>query len=336
MKEPMVPCRNLWFLVGTCGSLYTMKIIKDLAQLNITEKTAVAIGKFDGLHLGHQKLLSRLIDQKKKGLKTVVITFDPPPEVYFGKSENKQLLTAAEKEAMLIAMGVDLLFYFPMNEVNAAMTAEAFVDNILLTKLNMAYICAGEDLRFGARGHEITTGDSAFILAMAEKRGFIAQIVAKMLLGEREISSSYIREALESTDMSLAAALLGRPYAFSGTVMGGNKLGRTLGFPTANLAIQEMKIKPPHGVYKSVVLTPFGEFAGISNIGIKPTIDGERRPGIETHLYDFSEDLYGETITVFLLAFIRPEMKFTDIDALKAQVEEDSMKNNSKARKNRT
>lgn len=300
-----------------------MKIIRDFAKLNIAGKTAVAIGKFDGLHLGHRELLACLLDQKKKGLETVVFTFEPSPEVYFRQSDGKQLLTADEKEKILAEMGIDILFYFPMNERNAAMAAEFFVDDILIDKLKMAYICAGDDLRFGARGVGIRQGDSEFILAMAKKRGFVAQILAKIMIGGREISSSYVREALENADMNLAADLLGRPYAFSGTVAAGNKLGRVLGFPTANMAIPETKIVPPNGVYKSLALTQLGEYKSISNIGVKPTLGGGHSPGIETYLYDFCGDLYGSPITVLLRDFIRKERKFTDVGALKAQVEAD-------------
>ncbi|MCL2718286.1 MAG: riboflavin biosynthesis protein RibF [Lachnospiraceae bacterium] len=306
-----------------------MKIIRDLGKLNSKEKTAIAIGKFDGLHLGHQKLLNILRLQKKHGLKSVVVTFDPPPEVFFGKGEAGQLLTAEEKEEKLEELGVDILFYFPMNEINAAIPAESFVKDILLGKLNMAFICAGTDLRFGAGGQKSRPGNSDLLLELAGQarstggQGFSAEIIEKIYYGEREISSSYVREAVISGNMQLVHDLLGWPYSFAGKVTGGYQLGRTLGFPTANLTISEAKILPKAGVYLSKVLTPAGEFKGISNIGIKPTIDGERRPGAETFIYDFSGDLYGQPLKVMLREFIRPEKKFSGIDELKKQVNED-------------
>ena len=279
--------------------------------------TAIAIGKFDGIHLGHQKLLTTLLKQKQNGLKTIVVTFDPPPEVFFLKAENKQLLTKDEKEEFLKEIGVDSIFYYTMNEANAAMSAESFIEEILLKKLNMAYICAGQDLRFGAGG----SGNSDLLLEIAKKRGFEAQIINKIYFEGNEISSTFVREAVESGNLTLTYDLLGRSYSFSGKVSEGMKLGRTLGFPTANLAITDTKILPPNGVYLSLVSTPHGEFKGISNIGVKPTIDGDHRPGIETYIYDFTDDLYGESIKVKLLEFLRPEMKFASVEELKAQVD---------------
>lgn len=296
-----------------------MKIIRDLSKLKITEKTAIAIGKFDGLHLGHQKLLEHILVQKENGRLSVIVTFDPPPEVFFGKGERKQILTDDEKEEILAAMGVDVLFYFPMNDVNAAMPAESFVVEILLSKLNMAYICAGDDLRFGASGQ----GNSVLLFDLAERKGFQAEIIPKIYFEGREISSTYVREAIEAGDMKLVYDLLGRPYSFAGNVTEGYKLGRTLGFPTANLSISEIKVMPPNGVYGSKIRTSFGEYKGISNIGVKPTIGGERCPGIETYFYDYSGDLYGAKIDVMLMDFRRAERKFANIEELKAQVEAD-------------
>ena len=293
-----------------------MNIIRDIEKLNLPTRTAVAVGKFDGIHLGHRRLLDTLLKQKDNGLITVVITFDPPPEVFLGKSENKQLLTNAEKEKILTALGIENLYYYPMNETNAAMSAENFVRDILLDMFNMAYICAGEDIRFGKGG----SGDCEFILNMSKKFDFEAQIVDKVYHDKREISSSYVREAVGNSDMKLTEILLGKPYSFTGFVTEGYRLGRTLGFPTANLTIEETKIIPKSGVYLSNVVTKTGEYKGISNIGIKPTIDGLRRPGIETYIYDYNGDLYGEPIEVGLLDFIRPEKKFNGIEELKAQV----------------
>ncbi|MCL2052666.1 MAG: riboflavin biosynthesis protein RibF [Lachnospiraceae bacterium] len=296
-----------------------MKIIRDLNELKDEVKIALAIGKFDGLHLGHQKLLAALLKQKEKGFKTAVLTFAPPPEVYFGKGIVKQLLNENEKEALIEAMGIDILIYFPMDKENAVIPAKDFVEDILLKKLKMGYLCAGSDLRFGAGGK----GNSALIVEMAKEWGFLVEIVEKIFFGAREISSSYVREAVEGGAMGLASQLLGRPYSFSGTVKEGLRLGRTLGFPTANLSLPETKVLPPNGVYLSKVMTSAGEFKGISNIGVKPTIEGGRRPGAETYIYDFAGDLYGTEIQVFLEDFIRPEKKFASIEELKEQVNED-------------
>jgi riboflavin kinase/FMN adenylyltransferase len=294
-----------------------MKIIKNLNELNtIAAPTAVALGKFDGLHLGHQEILKEVLAQKET---SVVLTFDPPPEVFFASGDGKQLLTSAEKEAALERLGIELLVYFPLNETSAAMEAEDFVGEVLRERLRMAFFCAGADLRFGAGGR----GDSALLGALAKRWGFRARIIPKLCLAGREISSTYVREAVVAGDMELAKQLLGDFFLVSGRVAEGIKLARTLGFPTVNVYPHEEKILPPHGVYFSQISCRYGEFTGITNIGVKPTVSSAGKVTAETYINDFDGDLYDEQIEVRLLKFHRPERRFADLEALKKQLEED-------------
>ncbi|MDR0221398.1 MAG: riboflavin biosynthesis protein RibF [Lachnospiraceae bacterium] len=288
-------------------------------NLQISAPTAVALGKFDGVHLGHRHLLAEVLQKKQDGLQAAVLTFDPPPEVYFGRGEAGQLLTNPEKEAVLAALGFDMLVYFPLDETTAAMEPEAFVSEVLLKRMQMRFICAGGDLRFGAGGR----GDSAALRRLAEARGFGFDVIPKLCHAGREISSTYVREAVMRGDMSLVAELLGTHYLLSGIVEEGARLGRTLGFATANLATPAGKVLPPRGVYASTVLCRGGEYAAVTNIGEKPTVSGTGRVVIESHLFDFDGDLYGERLEVRLREFKRPERKFASVDELAAQIEED-------------
>jgi riboflavin kinase/FMN adenylyltransferase len=294
-----------------------MKIIRDLDELNsINIPTAVALGKFDGVHLGHRRILAEVLGQNET---SAVLTFDPLPEVCFGSGDGKKLLTAAEKEALLEKLGINILVYFPLNKKSAAMEAEAFVRDVLRGRLKMAFICAGDDVRFGAGGR----GDGALLEALAQGAGFRAKLIPKLRFGEREISSTYVREAVVAGDMPLAECLLGDFFLLGGRVAEGAKLGRRLGFPTVNIYPPAEKILPPYGVYFSKVSCRQGEFQGITNIGVKPTVSDVGRVAAETYIYDFDGDLYDEQITVRLAKFHRPERKFANIAELKAQVEAD-------------
>lgn len=296
-----------------------MQIITEMDHIIAATPTAVAIGKFDGIHRGHQELLRHLAAQKEKGRQSVVVTFEPPPEVFFGLADRRELTTRAEKRVIFAQMGVDILVEFPMNRLAAAIPAETFVRDILVKKLRMGYICAGTDLTFGDKGR----GDCHLLTALAATYGYEVQIIAKLNYHNREISSSYIREELEKGNLAAVTELLGHPYRLTGPVVTGNRLGRTWGIPTANLTVAAEKILPPYGVYYSNVTIGDEQYHGISNIGAKPTVDTRQMPGVETYLYDFQGNLYDVPIQVELLDFNRPEMKFADVGRLKAQLQKD-------------
>lgn len=297
-----------------------MKIIEGTTDFTLSKKTAVAIGKFDGIHLGHQKLLSQLIAQKKRGLLATVFTFDVHAGAFFG-GEEKELTTKAEKRAAFEELGIDVLIEFPLNKETAATAPEAFVEGWLAQRMRASYICAGPDLSFGKGG----AGDFALLSRYADRFGYRAELIEKVRVDGEEVSSTRVREAVRLGRMEEARRMLGKPYSAGGIVEHGKKLGRTLGMPTANLLPEENKLLPPNGVYYTNVRIDGTDrvCGGISNVGCKPTVSDENRLGIETYLYDFTGDLYGRAITVEFLRFRRPERKFDSVEALKTQIAAD-------------
>jgi len=296
-----------------------MQIIQQTTEFYCKEKTAAALGKFDGIHRGHRKLLEEILAQKKNGQKAVVFTFEPSPAAFFQKTAVKELTTKKEKEILFEKMGVDILIEFPLNEQTAAMEAREFVKEILVKRMNIGFLAAGTDLSFGYRG----AGNAKLLTELSGVYDFQVNIIDKVCLEGREISSTYIREEIEKGHMEKAAALIGTNYSVSGKVEHGRRLGRTLGFPTVNILPEEGKLLPPCGVYFSKVFTEKAVFDGVTNIGYKPTVSKEKRLGVETFIYDFEQDIYGKEIRVELEHFRRPEMKFDGLEALKAQVEAD-------------
>lgn len=296
-----------------------MQIIKGTTEFQIEGRSAIAIGKFDGIHEGHIKLLSYILAKKAEGLKAVVFTFDPPAAVFFGKAGDRELSPLSEKRKFFEKMGIDILVEFPLNHETAAITAENFIKKILVFQMHAAYIAAGCDLSFGYKGR----GDKELLQNLSAEYGYRTEIIPKVMEGEREISSSYVREEVEAGNMETAKKLLGRAYCVTGTVEEGRKLGRRIGMPTLNLYPQEDKLLPPYGVYFSRALFEENVYQGITNIGKKPTVNRTDAVSVETYLYDFHENMYGREITVELLHFKRPEYKFAGIEELKKQMEED-------------
>lgn len=296
-----------------------MQIIRQTTEFHIEEKTAAAIGKFDGIHKGHEKLLEKIMMQKEKGLKTVIFTFDPLPAILFGQTQIKELTTRQEKEEIFERMGVDILIEFPLTESTASMSPENFIEEILVQKMNTAYVAAGTDLSFGYKGK----GDAALLKNLSGKFNFCVEIIEKVCHNKREISSSYIREEIEKGNMENAAALIGNAYSISGIVEHGNQLGRTLSMPTVNLLPDERKLLPPYGVYFSRINMDGKFYCGVTNIGSKPTVSNENRPGVETYIFGFEEEIYDKKITVYLDHYRRPEKKFAGIEQLRTQLMED-------------
>lgn len=296
-----------------------MQIIQGTTEFLLPGKSAVAIGKFDGIHLGHQKLLEKITEQKKNGLLAAVFTFSPAPEAFFSGKEIKGLMSTEEKRAAFEKAGIDVLVEFPLNRETAATKPECFVEDYLAGKLRAAFIAAGTDISFGQKG----AGNAALLERMADKFGYFVEIIDKVCVEGEEVSSTLVREALSAGDIKKTEKLLGTPYKISGIVSHGQKFGRTIGMPTVNLLPPEEKLLPPNGVYYSAVWLDEKRYPAITNIGYKPTVSKERIIGVETYLYDFSEDVYGRHIIVELLDFKRPEMKFDSIEALKAQMHRD-------------
>ena len=220
-----------------------MKIITE-EEFHIDERTAVAIGKFDGIHQGHVFLLRHILDMKEKGLKSAVFTFDVSAASFFQDKEIKEITTREEKRMIFEKAGVDYLIEYPLNDKTAKTSAVDFIKKILIGMMNMKYIAAGDDLSFGYKG----SGNVDLLLKASEEYGFETRVIDKLKYGLRDISSSYVREEIEKGNMDTVEKLLGHPYGFAGTVEQGFKLGRNLGFPTMNLYPDEEKILPPMGV----------------------------------------------------------------------------------------
>lgn len=296
-----------------------LEIITNATDFKLENDTAVAMGKFDGVHMGHRRLLEEILARKAKGLAACVFTFDPAPAVLFGQSDGRELTTREEKRVLFRRIGVDILIEFPLDRQSAAILPEEFAREVLARRMNVRFLAAGTDLSFGAGGR----GNAGLLQKMAPECGFTVKTIPKVLYKGQEISSTGVRSRIEEGDMEAAEQMLGMPYTIMGKVTHGKKLGRTLGMPTVNLIPPAGKLMPPNGVYFSVVTVRGKRFRAISNIGCKPTVTDERLLGVESYLYDFDEDVYGEEIEVGLLKFRRKEKRFSGVGELKAAMMED-------------
>ncbi|MBQ6545307.1 MAG: riboflavin biosynthesis protein RibF [Lachnospiraceae bacterium] len=287
-----------------------MKIITDYRNHRSEVPSAVAVGKFDALHLGHRVLLNAIVRERKNGLSPVVVTIEPD-------EQNAVLLTDAEKEAALSMMGLDTWVRLPFSEVRD-LSAEAFVETVLKDRLQTALVVAGDDFHFG-RDRQ---GDPEFLQECGEKDGFQVRVIPRVEASGEVISSKKIRDAVVSGKLDRANAMLGYPYFMTGRVQHGRRLAGALGFPTMNLSVNEKKLIPAYGVYFTEVTVDCRKYPGIAHIGVKPTVGG-KEPLLEVHLPHETGDFYGSEVKVSFLHFHRPEQKFESIDALKAQVEKD-------------
>lgn len=296
-----------------------MEIIANTLEFYLKEKTAAAIGKFDGIHMGHRKLLGEILSRKQDGMSACVFTFDPAPAVFFKAQDARELTVKEEKRLLFERMGVDILVEFPLNHVTAGMPPEEFVSQVLARRMNVGFLAAGRDLSFGAGG----AGNAELLRRMGSKLGFNVEIIDKVCLKDREVSSTYVRSQVEEGNMELAAQLLGMPYMVAGRVVRGKQIGRTLGFPTVNIIPGPDKLLPPAGVYYSTVCCKDRMFRAISNVGYKPTVTSERIMGVESFLYDYDGDMYDAFIEVYLHSFRRPERHFETVEDLRRQLDED-------------
>lgn len=299
-----------------------MICLDTIEQFHIEEPTALTIGKFDGLHRGHEELLSHLLEHKKEGLKSVVFTFDIPPK-NLTEGEGQQLLsTNREKRTLFEEHGLDYLVQCPFTPEIMCMEPEAFVDWIVKS-LHVKWIVVGEDCCFGHNRR----GNHKLLAQLSDRYGYELKVVKKLKFEGRDISSSYIREEIRKGNMEIATQLLGHPYSIEGIVETGNQIGRTIGIPTANIEAEPEKLLPPFGVYASTIDIRGAQYYGIANIGRKPTIkpkEGERNPvGVEMHIFHFDADIYREPVRISFYDYERPEIRFDSISDLKAQIKKD-------------
>jgi riboflavin kinase / FMN adenylyltransferase len=287
--------------------------------------SAIALGNFDGIHCGHRQVIEPVLAAREQAvlrLYATVVSFSPHPREFFSKQPLALLSPFEERIALLEQTGVDQLMVLPFDQELANLSPEEFVHQILVDRLQAKHISVGKDFRFGHR----RAGNADLLQQLAAQHGIeVTQVSLQTLDGER-ISSSAIRQALAQGDIRTTSQLLGRPYRLIGKVVEGQQVGRTIGFPTANLQLPPNKLVPAQGVYGVRVsgkdLNQGNAIAGVMNIGNRPTVNGLAMT-IEVHILDWQGDLYGQELTVELLEFIRSEQRFPSLDALKEQISAD-------------
>lgn len=298
-----------------------MKIFNSIQEFSAAKKTVVTLGTFDGVHKGHKSILEKLIKSSKQtGCESVVLTFFPHPRMVLQQNTDIKLLnTITEKAHLLEQCGIDSLIIHPFSHEFSRLTAEEFVKNILVDSLNISKIIIGHDHRFGRN----RTADINDLIRFGQEYNFEVEQITALEVNAVSVSSTKIRHALADGDIATANRFLGYPYCLTGTVTTGKQLGRTIGFPTANISIAEdYKQIPPHGVYAVSSVITGKTVLGMMNIGTRPTVDGTTET-IEAHFFDFDADIYGQTIKVSLHHRLRAEHKFESFEALKQQLETD-------------
>ena len=299
-----------------------MELVRGLHNINDKHRGCVlTIGNFDGVHLGHQKVLQQVVAQAKSlGLPSVVMTFEPQPYEYFSQEQAPaRLMRLREKIYALLQQGVDYVFCLPFNAKTRHLSATDFIEQVLLDGLAVRYLVVGDDFRFGCD----RKGDYALLQQWGERSGFAVNDTPTHCLGDLRISSTRVRQLLVEGHFDQAATLLGQPYCISGRVTHGNKLGRTIGVPTANMHLRRYSA-PLSGVFAVKVKLSDGQYYyGVANVGVKPTVGGITRPILEVHLFEFDQDIYGQQISVTFVQKLRDEQKFADFGALTAQIARD-------------
>lgn len=300
---------------------YALKIFHSIKDFSSPKKTILTLGTFDGVHVGHKKILERIIQNTaNKKYESLVLTFFPHPRMVLQEqSEIKLLNTIPEKINLLEKIGIENLVIHPFDETFSRLTAEEFVSTVLVDQFHIHKIIIGHDHRFGRN----RTANIDDLINFGKQYGFEVEQISVQEINDLSVSSTKIRNALLEGNMNLANEYLGYDYFLTGTIFKGKQLGRTIGFPTANLKIEEnYKLIPLNGVYivKSTIAQK--TVYGMMNIGFNPTVKGESL-SIEIHYLDFDADLYDQKVTVSILKYLRPEEKFDSVDTLKKQLQKD-------------
>lgn len=307
-----------------------MKQIEDLDQVRL-DNTVITLGKFDGCHIGHRKLFDKAVQLKEKGRCAVIFTFSIHPSKVLSDPADatpermRLILTEEEQTEQLYPEGIDYLVRFPFNKETKAMEPETFVDRILVRKLGVKDIVCGTDFRFG----KDRKGNTQILQQLGRTYGFDVHVVEKVRIrldGEEEsrvVSSSLIKEEILAGNMENARLLLGRPFFVQGEILHGKHLGSRIGFPTINQIVPQDKILPPDGVYATRTKIRGEWYDSITNVGIRPTFDDGMVRTVETNLFGFDRDVYGETAQVDFYRFIRPEKQFGSAEELAKRIEAD-------------
>lgn len=298
--------------------MQSVKILRSIAELSeLPGPLVLAIGVFDGVHLGHRAVIERaLADARAAGGHAVAVTFDPHPARVLRPDQSPLLLTCIRhKQQIIAALGVEHLLIIPFDDELAATEPAQFIRKIATAANPLRQICVGENWAFG-KGR---AGNIALLKTLGASLGFNAVGIPDVQLDGRTVSSTAIRTAVQAGDLATAAKLLGRDFSILGTVIEGRKMGRSIGFPTANLASNNEQL-PPNGVYAVSALLQGKELRGVANVGVRPTIEDAGACICEVHLFDFSGDFYGEEMEVRFHRFIREERKFSSVEELREQI----------------
>ncbi|HBR03452.1 MAG TPA: bifunctional riboflavin kinase/FMN adenylyltransferase [Ruminiclostridium sp.] len=298
-----------------------MQVITNNTIDTVTRYTGVGLGNFDGLHIGHMALINTLISEcKLHGLKSVVYTFIKHPDHMLRKALISPLITANEQKTQLLASTeLDYLYYEEFDEEYSQLSPDEFIKNILMDKLKIKLAVVGFNYRFGYMGR----GDSEYLKRAGKKLGFRVIVMPPVKVNAEIVSSTLIRSYIRRGKIDRVFQLLGRHFSLTGTVVCGRHIGRTLGFPTANILANPEMVIPANGVYITKTRLEGRWLNGITNVGVAPTVRGENIFSIETHLFEYEGDLYGKPIEVCFIQRLRGERKFENIAALKKQVAED-------------
>lgn len=301
-----------------------MAVFHNLQALPGFERPVITLGTFDGVHLGHRAILDAVARQAAAiSGESILITFEPHPrKVLFPEQDLKILTPLSEKVSLIQAAGIAHVVVAPFTKAFSELSAADYIQHFLVAHFQPAVIVIGHDHHFG---HD-RKGNIDLLQQYAPEYGYEVRQISKQLIHEAAVSSTKIRQALAGGDVRIANDMLGRPYALKGGVVRGQQLGRTLGFPTANLQpLSEDQLLPANGVYAVRALAGGALQNGMMNIGVRPTVSKELALHLEVHLFDFKDDLYGQEVTVFFVAKLREEQRFNGLDALQAQLKLDAL-----------
>lgn len=297
-----------------------MKLFNTLDEIRDNEPCTLALGNFDGVHKGHQALVGKTVKTAKKlGIKSAVFTFSNHPKSMIGGGrEFKNIAYSEEKEALIEAMGADYIFNIEFNEKIMTMAPEAFIQELLIDRFKAAEVFCGFNYRFGYKA-----GGNVTLLRKEGKRlGFKVNVIEPVTIDGEVVSSTLIRSLIKSGEVDECAKYLGRNYDIGGEVVVGNRLGKSIGFPTSNIMIDENMVTPPNGVYITYCIYNGKKYPSVTNVGVKPTV-GTYKKNVETHIFNFNKELYGKHIKVEFLKMTRDEVKFNSIEELSAQIARD-------------
>ncbi len=296
-----------------------MQYICGTTNIKQNKHSIVVLGNFDGVHIGHQKLFDvAKMKAIQKDLQVVVLSFYPPPTWILGKQPKTLLMSREDKRNKIESMGIDVLIEYPFTKEFANMAPEVFFTSILRDELKAKVLIIGNNYYFG-KGK---TADAHYMKKLGKEYNVEICVIDTIKSNNIEVSSSYIRNLIQDGNIEKANMLLGHPYSMSGIVIDGKKIGRLIGFPTINIIPDIDRTHPPNGVYATTTRINNKIYWSITNIGYNPTVNGENKI-IETHILDFSNMIYGDTVEMFFYKFIRKETKFSSIDMLKDQIKQD-------------